>query len=71
MVTSDCVRTSIAEAGAITEGDVIRFDDKLFMSKCMATDVAEDLFPSHPNEVASILTVLERIMPVGEDELKT
>lgn len=70
LVTGDSVRTSLAEAGVITEDEVIRFDDKLFMLKCIAADVAEDLFPSHPNEAASILAVLEGIMPIDEDELE-
>lgn len=69
LVTGDSVRTSLAEAGVISEDSVIRFDDKLFMLKCITADVAEDLFPSHPNEVANILSVLEAIMPVDEEEL--
>jgi len=70
LTAADSVRTSLAEAGVITEDDVIRFDDKLFMLKSIAADVAEDLFPSHPNKAASILAVLEGIMPVDEDELE-
>lgn len=45
------------------------FDDKLFMLKCIAEDIAEDLAPSHPNEASKILALLENILPVDDDEL--
>lgn len=69
LVTGDSVRTGLAEAGVIIEDEVIRFDDKLFTLNSIAADVAEDLFPSHPNEASKILAILENIMPVDEDEL--
>ena len=69
LTTADSVRTQLEASGEITEEDVIRFDDKLFMLKCIAEDIAEDLCPSHPNEASKILAILENIMPVDEDEL--
>ena len=69
LTMADSVRTQLAEGGEISEDDVNRFDDKLFMLKCIAEDIAEDLAPSHPNEASNILALLENIMPVDEDEL--
>lgn len=61
LTMADSVRTQRAEGGEISEDDVNRFDDKLFMLKC----IAEDFAPSHPNEDSKILALLENIMPVG------
>ena len=69
LTTADTVRTQLEASGVISEDEVNRYDDKLFMLKCIAEDIAEDLSPSHPNESAKILAVLENIMPVDEDEL--
>ena len=69
LTMADSVRTQLAEGGEISEDDVNRFDDKLFMLKCIAEDIAEDLAPSQPNEASKILALLENIMPVDEDEL--
>lgn len=69
LTMADSVRTQLAEGGEISEDDVNRFDDKLFMLKCIAEDIAEDLAPSHPDEASKLLALLENIMPVDEDEL--
>lgn len=69
LTMADFVRTQLAEGGEISEDDVNRFDDKLFMLKCIAEDMAVDLAPSHPNEASKILALLENIMPVDEDEV--
>lgn len=69
LTMADSVRTQLSEGGEISADDVNRFDDKLFMLKCIAEDIAEDLAPSHPNEASKILALLENIMPVDEDEL--
>lgn len=69
LTMADSVRTQLAEGGKISEDDVNRFDDKLFMLKCIAEDIAEDLAPAHPDEATKLLALLENIMPVDEDEL--
>lgn len=69
LTMADTVRTQLETTGEISEDDVNRFDDKLFMLKCIAEDIAEDLAPTHPNEASKILALLENIMPVDEDEL--
>lgn len=69
LTMADSVRTQLEESGEISEEAVNRFDDKLFMLKCIAEDIAEDLAPAHPNEASKILAILENIMPVDEDEL--
>ena len=65
LTMADSVRSQLEASGEISEDDVNRFDDKLFMLKCIAEDIAEDLAPSHPNEDSKILALLENIMPVG------
>ena len=69
LTMADSVRSQLEASGEISEDDVNRFDDKLFMLKCIAEDIAEDLAPIYPNEASKILALLEKIMPVDEDEL--
>lgn len=70
LTMADTARAHLESSGDISEDDVNRFDDKLFMLKCIAEDIAEDLAPSHPDEASKLLGILENIMPVDEDELE-